>query len=253
MKEIFSKVITSYRKSVLESSLLLLFLINFTYVEGQVLDKLKSTDRHPRVDSSMIFLASTEPNTLRIEFHPSNRDTVFVREYKDSIERFDFNLSHTASEINIQYVNDTLWYIYGTRTEYADYPSVLRTTNSGESWQTIMQSWPGNFGQAMAKNMFHMFDIANGIWVIELHNNKNKINYKITSDGGYTWKKRHFKIKNNATTKTEQKSLHIKYLDNNSMQIAIKYHLKKDGKWSISSINPIYESVNLGRKFKKVK
>jgi hypothetical protein len=250
MKIIFSKAITNYRKSVLKSSLLLLFLINFTDVEGQVLDKLKSTARHPKVDSSMTVLASTEPNTLRIEFHPPNRDTVFVREYKDSIGRFDFNLSHTASQINIQYVNDTLWYIYGTRTEYAYYPSILRTTNSGESWQTIMQSWPDKFDQPMGKNMFHMFDIANGIWVIELHN--NKINYRITNDGGYTWKNRHFKIKNNSISKTEQKSLHIKYSDNNSMQISIKYHLKKDGKWTISSINSIYESVNLGRKFKKV-
>jgi hypothetical protein len=230
----------------------LILVTNFD-LAAQVKDSLKSAPRHPKVDGSMVFLIPLEPNTLRIEFHPPKQDTIFDRSYNDSNCSFtinNFNLSHLSSSLNIQYLNDSIWFIYGTRTEYAYYPFIYRTTNTGLSWQSISEAWPGKDNRPMDREMFHMFNLKKGIWLIGLQN--NKMEYRITNDGGYTWIRKKFKVKNRAAINKEHPALHVKYLESNVTQISINYHVLKEGKWSISEVNPIYQSPNQGRKFKKV-
>lgn len=226
-------------------------LIDVTIVHGQPVDILTSTQRNIRVDNSITSLESIEPNIVRILFHPPLKDTVFIREYKDTIGQFYFSITALGSEINIQYLNDSVWFLFGTRTEYASYPFILKTINSGESWQTIMQSWPSNFDQPIYNNKFHMFDELNGIWIIDLINNNLK--YRVTNNGGFTWRSFNIRLKNSRNLKIGNTILDITYFDNGLFQFSTEGYIKMDGNWTSTSISPMCKSKKLGKKFRIIK
>ncbi len=226
---------------------------------AQTIDNQEQIYVNPRIDSTISFLEPLAPFTKRIHFHIPSSNKVYDRSYTDSTCPFNessFNLSHLASNLNIQYLNDSVWFIYGTRTEYAYYPYVFRTTDTGLSWQTIIRSNPNVHNRkidyiSMRKNLFHMFDLINGIWIVKLEN--NHVNYRITSDGGFTWKNRSFFFKRAKEIEINSSVFDVSYKEANSIQISIKGYFKKDGKWTNSSFNPIYYSNNFGRKFKRLK
>ncbi len=131
MTHIFLNNSFYFRKLVLITLKFVVLLTDVTIVNGQPFDILTSTQRNIRIDNSITLLESIEPNTERVVFSPPLKDTVFIPEYKDTIGQFYFSITALGSEINIQYLNDSKWFLFGTRTEYASYPFILKTINSG--------------------------------------------------------------------------------------------------------------------------
>ena len=87
-----------------------------------------------------------------------------------------------------------------------------------------------------------------GIWIVRLQN--NKVDYRITNDGGFTWKNRSFRVKNGSKLKNGSSDIDVKYSEDNSVQISICGYLKSDDKWTKVSVIPVYSSNDFGRKFK---
>lgn len=233
-----------------------LLLLNFMILHGAKSQDIDSTWKNSsKIDSSVtIYSRQLKPHgsySYRIQFQL--KDTLIQRIYSDSVNH-PFQLLHTPSNLNIQHLNDSIWYLYGTRVEYAPYPFIFRTTNSGASWETIMESWTEtkiqyeNAYKNMDEKSFHMFDQMKGIWIVRLQN--NKVDYRITNDGGFTWKNRSFRVKNGSKLKNGSSDIDVKYSEDNSVQISICGYLKSDDKWTKVSVIPVYSSNDFGRKFK---
>ena len=90
-----------------------------------------------------------------------------------------------------------------------------------------------------------------GIWIIGLQN--NKVDFRITNDGGFTWKNRRFRVKNGSDLKNGSSVIDAKYFEDNSVQISIYGHLKNDGTWTKTSVIPVYTLNDFGSKFKYLK
>jgi photosystem II stability/assembly factor-like uncharacterized protein len=95
----------------------------------------------------------------------------------------------TAS-LNIHFVKKNLGFIYGYTAVYAFYPMLFRTEDGGKTWQTI---FAGGMGTPLRRSDFFMFNESRGI-IVSNWNNEPNFYYKLTDDGGKTWKHHTFKI-----------------------------------------------------------
>jgi hypothetical protein len=155
------------------------------------------------------------------------------------------NLS--TDNLNIHFVNKSLGFIYGYSAVYAFYPVLFRTEDAGQSWQTI---FAGPVGTPFRRSDFFMFDETKGI-IVNNWGSEPYFNYKLTKDGGKTWKQYSFKLSRDD----------IRILNEDGYQNQI---YSEDGKVTVIFTNPdngyrgsgkvlVIQSTDYGKTFKELK
>lgn len=96
--------------------------------------------------------------------------------------------------INIHFLDAQYGFIFGNECGYAFYPFILKTENGGKSWKRVLFE-KGTIGPPLISDNFFMFDKDKGI-TIGNWNDESKFTYYLTTDGGESWKKKAFNIKN---------------------------------------------------------
>ena len=220
-------------------------VLNCGYSYAQIEDSLWRAYEDRNIDSSITLYTHKIEKKFKVEFSLKDQDTIIIREYNeatDGVALNNFLSSHTLEPLWIQYLNDSTWYVFGNHKDFALFPYIYRTTNAGLSWETIFESWPEKLNLPSISSMFHMYDINHGIWLVGL--NKNWVDYRTTSDGGYTWQDRRFRVRREYI----KIGKHVK----TSLNI-IHYSTKiKLDATTVFRRGNVYESRNKGKKFKKM-
>ncbi len=97
-------------------------------------------------------------------------------------------------QIHISFVNRQLGFVFGHSMEYGFWPFVFRTADGGISWQRVAFE-KGEYGTPLYYQHFFMFNERQGI-LLQNWSSPGKLHYLLTNDGGITWKKRSFKLRN---------------------------------------------------------
>jgi hypothetical protein len=87
-----------------------------------------------------------------------------------------------------------------------------------------------------------MYDMTHGIWIIGLESNKLK--YRITEDGGYTWEDKRIRLKRLYKRIGMHTHIQLRTTDNSTTIFLNNTTVFRNGNQ--------YDSKNFGRKFKKV-
>jgi hypothetical protein len=220
-------------------------VLNCSNSYAQTKDSLWEVYGERNVDPSIKLYRHKTEQKIRAEFHLGQQDTIIVREYNETANEFPPNtiiLSNRSNFLFIQFLNDSTWYIFGNRVEFAFYPYIFRTTNAGISWEPLVQTWPEQSNITKMSSLFRMYDVTHGIWVIGLESNKLK--YRITEDGGYTWEYKQIRLKR--LYKRIGMHTHIQMsTTNNSTTIFLN-------NTTVFRNGNRYVSKNFGQKFRKV-
>jgi photosystem II stability/assembly factor-like uncharacterized protein len=193
----------------------------------------------------------TTSRNLKVVYHPSPDKEVVV-EYADSSGFFleGFNLSHLSSEFNIQYLTDSIWFIYGTRTEYAHYPVILRSRNAGQTWAYVLRHELNDPDVFLGKKSFFMFDELHGIWIVG--RGRSSIRYRITQDGGKTWVNKRIHYKWKVLSAHQREILHSRFSPRGEVELTIDCFMIIDGQ-AHESRSSVFHSSNCGRTFRRVR
>jgi hypothetical protein len=212
---------------------------------SQVSDEPWVKLQNDRIDTLMSILTKADPQFFWVKFHSIPNDTIIQRVCTQGTLPFDYCLLADGNSLNIQYLNDTLWYLYGTVVGYWSYPFIFKTTNAGKSWQKILDImpipwnciplWAKDFVvyRTLDKNLFHMFNSSEGIWIVTLKN--HRIIYRLTNDGGLTWKNKSAKLKNISAENDGYYLINKIYTDSFCIKISIKHYvLMNESVWVTS-------------------
>lgn len=114
-----------------------------------------------------------------------------LRTYKDEVETI-YSLDSIQRSTchgwfpehrNIQFVNDSVGFFYGTAIGYGYCAFVFRTDNGGRTWQQLHITKESYY--TIAPHQFYMFNEQQGIALARL--SKDTMSYYLTDDGGRTW------------------------------------------------------------------
>ncbi len=232
------------------SLILSLFLIG-TSCFSQLPDSTWIGLGNRNIDSSMAVYYHGKTENLRVVYNPSQDKEVIV-EYVDSSRFFldGFNLSHLSSVINIQYLTDSIWFIYGTRTEYAHYPVILCSRNAGQTWAYVLRHELNDPDVYLERKSFFMFDENHGIWIID--RGRNSIRYRITQDGGTTWKNKRIHYKWKRLSAHQREILRSRFTQSGEVELTVDFFMIIDGRGH-ESRSSVFLSSNCGRTFRRVR
>lgn len=171
------------------------FLVCVAQLAAQQADSLAAISRSQTAGFHVRIESHAADSTYEYVVTFSLPDTILERRYSGE-DGHPFGIIQTPSKADLYILDDRTFYLYGTRMEYAYYPFIYRTTDAGITWQTVYQTWPDHYDKPLLKDRFCMLNQHRGIWILSV--NKRWVRYRLTRDGGFTWKEKRKRVRSTA-------------------------------------------------------
>lgn len=243
-------------KEIFKISYLIIFYFfmhgnNMVYAQGR--DESYTEYSNITSDSSFYILYDTLTPAIHVTFKTPFKIGNVSRTYRDSksVVLFKQFSLFTSNRLQTQFVNDSVWFIYGDRISYAYYPFIAATNDSGKTWNIILETWGKRYNWPIGGNRLHFYNEDKGVWMNNII--YRTLSYRTTSDGGKTWENQKFHFSYIKAPQWNFTSHYKIAYDDTFTMLTIEYRKKGINNMEAPRYSVQYVSYDYGKTFKKMR
>ena len=173
-----------------------------------------------------------------------------------------YSTGNPTEELHFQFTDSKNGFIYGNEMGYGYWPFLFKTSDGGRHWNRILFKEVQS-GTELFKDHFYMFDKQRGILIHNVDNVKRKLGkeikyfqYYLTNDGGSTWTKRTFRLKQAKGLRIENNPYFMNCSFNNKGEVEVQIlrppWAVAEGKRKVKDrLSLLLKSEDFGKNFKE--
>jgi len=198
-----------------------------------------------KLDSNTYVRLSNDSGHYHLAWLDSN-DKI---ESTTTVDSIAFSSGNPIQRIHIQFLNQQTGFLCGYESGYGYYPFVFKTSDSGQHWKRVLFE-KSDWGCPLRPSDFFMFDVNRGIVVANWHN-VNSLDYYLTNDGGETWKKNKFRMRDSGV-EIKNHDAYLKTVFSADGQITCLV-MDPDLEYGVNTTAFILKSDDFGKSFRILK